>query len=345
MTPMQNAPLLQVRDLTVQFVVNQASWNVIDHLSFDLHRGKTLALVGESGCGKSMTALTLMAMLPRPPALAPSGAVLYEQRNLLTLSEKELRKIRGSKIAMIFQDPMSCLNPVYTIGDQLAESAQMHLGLPYDAALYAAKETMEAVGIANAAERLFAYPHQLSGGIKQRVMIAMALLCDPDILIADEPTTALDVTVQAQVLELFQTIQKKRNLAILLITHDMGVVANMADEVMVMYAAQGVEKGKKQELLARPAHPYTLGLFQSIPCMERQKKTLKPIAGQVPSFHQLPKGCRFQPRCPYAMPKCLQKEPPKFFLNKNSSHHALCWLHDGSPESQPLLEKMQKEQY
>lgn len=330
-------PVLRVRDLTTRIQVGNDIWTIVDHIGFDLFSGKTLALVGESGCGKSMTALSLLRMLPTPPALKTQGEVIYKNKNLLDVSEKEMRSIRGSKIAMIFQDPMSSLNPVYTVGDQLAEVAECHLGLSQEEAYFRAEEALKAVGISEAAARLSAYPHQLSGGLKQRVMIAMALLCEPDILIADEPTTALDVTIQAQVLNLIKDLQAKKGLAVLLITHDMGVVAEMADEVMVMYTAQGIEKGHVQQIFDYPAHPYTVGLFQSLPSLQNPKGPLKPIKGQVPTFRHVPSGCRFHPRCPFVMDKCLKGPVPDFEIQGHASHIAKCWLHDGSQES---LEKL-----
>lgn len=339
------APVLKVRDLTTRFAIGKERWTIVDHLGFDLFKGQTLALVGESGCGKSMTALTLMRMLPSPPALPPEGEVLYQNKNLLHLPEKEVRNIRGSKIAMIFQDPMSALNPVYTIGDQLIEVAEIHLNLSGKEAFLRAEETLKAVGIPNAAQRLFAYPHELSGGMKQRVMIAMALMCEPDILIADEPTTALDVTIQAQILQLFKNLQREKGLAILLITHDMGVVAEMADEVMVMYTAQGIEKGNMQEVFDYPAHPYTLGLFQSLPSLHNRKGPLRPIKGQVPPLGRLPAGCRFHPRCPFAMEKCRHGPVSDFEINHHISHRAKCWLHDGSQESQHKLADLKWKTY
>lgn len=329
----ENSPILIVRDLTTRLKIGQDIWTVVDNLCFSLYRGKTLALVGESGCGKSMTALSLMRILPHPPALPSTGEVIYQKRNLLTISEKEMRCMRGAKIAMIFQDPMSALNPVYTIGNQLIEVAELHLGLYGEEAWLRAREVLTAVGIPAAEERLAAYPHQLSGGLKQRVMIAMALMCEPDVLIADEPTTALDVTIQAQVLDLIRSLQRKNGMALLLITHDMGVVAEMADEVIVMYVAQGIERAKAKDLFDHPAHPYTIGLFQSRPSLENRRGKLQPIMGQVPSFHHIPSGCRFHPRCPYRMPKCCHNPVPHFVI-QNPSHVAKCWLHDGSEESQ-----------
>lgn len=335
-------PLLQVRDLTVRLQIGNDRWTVVDQLGFDLYAGQTLALVGESGCGKSMTALSLMRILPTPPALPLEGKVIYRGQNLLSISEKEMRRMRGSRLAMIFQDPMSALNPVYTIGNQLIEVAELHLHLDRNEALERAKEALEAVGIGDAKRRLNDYPHQLSGGLKQRVMIAMALMCEPDILIADEPTTALDVTIQSQVLALIRSIQEKKGMALLLITHDMGVVAEMADEVIVMYTAQGIEKGHAEDIFYHRAHPYTLGLFQSRPSVHEQKGRLTPIPGQVPSFRHIPKGCRFHPRCPFVMNKCRMGPVPDFTLPHN--HITKCWLYDQSAESQTKLENSQLEQ-
>lgn len=326
-------PILTVRDLTTQLQIGQEKWTIVDHLGFDLYRGQTLALVGESGCGKSLTALSIMRILPHPPALPSTGEVLYQDRNLLTLKEKDMRRLRGAKIAMIFQDPMSALNPVYSIGNQLVEVAELHLGLFGEEAWRHASEALKAVGIPDAEERMSAYPHQLSGGLKQRVMIAMAMMCEPDILIADEPTTALDVTVQAQVLDLIRDLQRKKGMSLLLITHDMGVVAEMADEVIVMYMAQSIERGSINDIFEHSAHPYTIGLFQSRPSLDKRQKKLQPIPGQVPTFHHIPSGCRFHPRCPYAMAKCKQGHVPDFNID-HPTHMAKCWLYDGTIESQ-----------
>jgi oligopeptide/dipeptide ABC transporter ATP-binding protein len=324
-------PILSVRDLTVRLQLGADLWTVVDHIGFDLYAGQTLALVGESGCGKSLTALSLLRILPEPPALFPTGQVIYQQKNLLNLTDQQMRNIRGAKIAMIFQDPMSALNPVYTIGDQLIEVAEVHLGLNGEAAYAKAAEALEAVGIS--AERLSEYPHRLSGGMKQRVMIAMALICEPDILIADEPTTALDVTIQAQVLNIMRELQRKKGMAILLITHDMGVVAEMADEVIVMYMAQGVEQGNREAIFQHRAHPYSIGLFNSLPAYQERQGRLKTIQGNVPSFNHIPPGCRFHPRCPYVMPKCCEGPVPNFVLNSSSDHWVKCWLYDQSEES------------
>lgn len=329
----EHDPILSVSHLTTSLLVGNHPYKVVDGISFDLHLGKTMALVGESGCGKTMTALSIMQILPKPPALAPEGVVLYKGQNLLALSDREMRKIRGGKIAMIFQDPSTALNPVYTIGSQMAEAAELHLGLYGEDALNKAAAALAEVGIATPKVVLSDYPHQLSGGMKQRVMIAMALMCEPDILIADEPTTALDVTIQAQVLDLIRALQVKKGMAVLLITHDMGVVAEMADDVIVMYAAQAIEQGKVLQIFDQMAHPYTLGLFNSRPGRGSRKGELNAIRGNVPSFTHFPSGCRFHPRCPFVMAKCRHGPVPNFPIGEAAGHVAKCWLHDGTPES------------
>lgn len=321
-------PILKVRNLTTKLKLGKGIFTVVDNISFDLFHGKTLAIVGESGSGKTMSALSILKILPTPPALPPEGEVIYKNRNLLTLNDHELRKIRGANIAMIFQDPMSALNPVLSIGDQLLEVANLHLGLYGDEAIEKAVESLNLVGISSPRERLFDYPHQLSGGMKQRVMIAMALMCEPDILIADEPTTALDVTIQAQVLDLMKSLQKKMGMAILLITHDMGVVAEMADDVVVMYATWAVEQGSAYQVFNLKSHPYTEGLFNSLPSETDPKKRLNVIKGTIPPITALPNGCHFNPRCPYVMEICLQGKVPDFIVNENPRHTAKCWLHD-----------------
>jgi oligopeptide/dipeptide ABC transporter ATP-binding protein len=318
--------VLQVRHLTTRLQIGQHAYKVVDDLSFNLFPGQTLALVGESGCGKSMTALSLMRIVPQPPVFPPEGEVWFEGKNLLDLTEAEMRQIRGMRIAMIFQDPTSALNPVYTIGDQLAEVANLHLDVYGDEAQQKALEALESVGIPAAATRLDDYPHQLSGGMRQRVMIAMALMCEPDILIADEPTTALDVTVQAQVLDLIRKLQKEKGTSLLLITHDMGVVAEMADEVIVMYASQAVEHADVTTLFDAPAHPYTQGLFGSRPTLDTPRGHLHPIKGTVPPLSRYPDGCRFHPRCPYVMNVCRHGNVPNF-PTQHSGQMAKCWLH------------------
>jgi peptide/nickel transport system ATP-binding protein len=331
-------PILSVKNLSTRLEIGKNSYSVVENLSFDLYSGKTLAVVGETGCGKSLTALSIMRILPTPPALPSSGEVIYKERNLLALSEREMRKIRGSKIAMIFQDPGSALNPVYPIGDQLLEVVQLHLNLYGDEALERIVKVLKDAGISSPHDRLNDYPHQLSGGMKQRVMIAMALICEPDILIADEPTTALDVTIQAQVLELIKDLQKKNGMAVLLITHDMGVVADIADDVIVMYASQGVEKGSVDQIFANMAHPYTQGLFNSRTAIQPRKERLRSIKGSVPSLTNYPSGCRFHPRCPYAMDKCRSGVVPQYTIE--GDHTALCWLYDGSEESLRKVEEV-----
>lgn len=334
-----HSPILSVKNLTTKLQIGDHAFPVVEDISFDLHLGKTLALVGESGCGKTLTALSIMGILPYPPALPPEGEIIYQDRNLLRLPEKQMRQIRGGKIAMVFQDPSSALNPVYTIGSQMVETAELHLKIYGQQASDAATKALNEVGIASAADLLQAYPHQLSGGMKQRVMIAIALMCEPDILIADEPTTALDVTIQAQVLDLIRHLQSKKGMAVLLITHDMGVVAEIAHEVIVMYAAQAVERAVIVDLFNQPSHPYTQGLLNSRPDKASKKGALKAIKGSVPSISHLPSGCRFHPRCPYAMPKCKHHTVPNFEISPSDRgvHQAKCWLHDGSEESQQQM--------
>lgn len=318
--------ILRVSHLTTRLRIGDRVHKVVDDLSFSLYAGKTLAIVGESGCGKSLTALSLMRILPDPPALPPEGEIWFNERNLLALPEREMRCIRGRNLSIIFQDPTSALNPVYPIGVQLAEMADLHLHLYGDEAEARCIQALSEVGIPRAKERLQDYPHQLSGGMRQRVMIAMALMCEPEVLIADEPTTALDVTVQAQVLDLLRQLQRERGMALLLITHDLGVVAEMADDVVVMYASWNVEHGTVREIFHQPGHPYTQGLFASRPTIESKKGALNPIKGSVPALGNFPKGCHFHPRCPYAMPICLKGTVPEFGCG-GLDHKAKCWLH------------------
>jgi oligopeptide transport system ATP-binding protein len=295
----------------------------VDGVSYDLEPGQTLGVVGESGSGKSVTALTMMRLVPMPPGRVEGGDVLFRGRDLLALREDEIRSIRGNDIAMVFQDPMTSLNPVYRIGRQLAEPLIVHKGASHGEARARVIELLELVGIPQAASRLRDYPHQFSGGMRQRVMIAMALACDPAILIADEPTTALDVTIQAQILELMDEVQKRTGTAIILITHDLGVVAEMADNILTMYAGRMVEYGTADEVFYSPAHPYTWGLMDSIPRPDaNEKEPLCPIKGQPPSLVHVPSGCAFHPRCPYAQHIC-RVEVPKA-RSVGGSHVAAC---------------------
>ncbi|MCC5831496.1 MAG: ABC transporter ATP-binding protein [Chlamydiales bacterium] len=324
---MYSSMLLQVRNLTTKLKLNGKCHTVVDRLSFDLKEGETLALVGESGCGKSLTAYSLLRILPEPPALPPEGEALFKGIDLLTLPESRMRRIRGRQIAMVFQDPMTALNPVYTIGDQLLETASAHLNVEKEAAEKIVLNALEDVHLPNPRELMEAYPHQLSGGMLQRAMIAMALLCSPDLLIADEPTTALDVTIQAQILALLKELQEKKGMATLIITHDMGVVAELADEVIVMYAGKQIEEGSALDLFDNPAHPYTQGLFAARPDQGIRARTLPTIEGSVPRVEDLPKGCPFHPRCQYAMDVCRAHKAESFSL-REKGHRTWCWLYD-----------------
>jgi oligopeptide transport system ATP-binding protein len=304
-------PLLEVDDLHMHFFTRDGVVKACDGVSFTLESGKTLGVVGESGSGKSVTAMTIMRLIPEPPGKVVSGDIRFKGESILAMSEKEQRKLRGNRIAMIFQDPMTSLNPVYRIGQQLAEPLRLHKDMSRKDAWAAAVELLKRVGIPQADERARNYPHEFSGGMRQRAMIAMALACGPDILIADEPTTALDVTIQAQILELMQEIQERTESAIIMITHDLGVVADMADHIMVMYAGKPVEYGTADEIFYNPLHPYTWGLLESLPRHDVDDKgTLCSIQGLPPSLIHLPPGCAFHPRCSYARPECQLQVPP-----------------------------------
>jgi oligopeptide/dipeptide ABC transporter ATP-binding protein len=307
--------LLEVRNLRTYFPTRGGLVRAVDDVSFYLDRGELLGLVGESGCGKSMTALSIMRLVP-PPGRSVGGEIRFEDRDLLKLSNAEMRDVRGNDIAMIFQDPMTSLNPVFTVGEQIAEALRLHRGLSRKEARKAAVAAMREVAIPDSQLRADDYPHQLSGGMRQRVMIAMALACDPKMLIADEPTTALDVTIQAQMLELLNNLRKNRDLAVLLITHDLGVVAEVADRVCVMYTGKIVEESPVEELFARPKHPYTEGLLRSVPKLTKEEvvrpERLQTIEGIVPRPTNLPPGCHFEPRCPYRMPRCREGEIPLY---------------------------------
>jgi len=301
--------LLQVDDLKTWFFVSDGVIKAVDGISFNVNKGEVLGLVGESGCGKSVTALSIMRLVPHPPGRIVDGRILLEDVDLLKLSEKEMQKIRGGRIAMSFQDPMTYLNPVYRVGDQIAEALMMHQGLGKEEAFEKAVETMELVDIPDASQRAMDYPHQLSGGMRQRILLAIALSCNPDIVIADEPTTALDVIVQADILDLLAGLQRKLDLSLILITHDMGVVARLADRIAVMYAGRIMELGDTLTIFKSPRNPYTKGLLQSLPKMEEEVELIS-IPGDVPDMINPPTGCRFHPRCPYAIPRCQEEVPP-----------------------------------
>jgi oligopeptide/dipeptide ABC transporter ATP-binding protein len=314
--------LLDVEGLSVGFNTEQGRVRVVENVSFRLDYGETLGLVGESGCGKSVTAQAIMRLLPSPPSFVESGRIAFEGQDLVTLPEARMRKVRGDRIGMIFQEPMTCLNPTQRIGQQIAESLALHRGQNYNQALPLVIDALKKVGIGNAERRLDQYPHELSGGLRQRVMIAMAIVCRPKLLIADEPTTALDVTIQAQIMELLQSLQSSLGLSILLITHDLGIVAEMCRNVIVMYAGRIVERGPTADILARPHHPYTHGLLSSSPRRARRGERLLSIPGLVPSPGQRGKGCSFAARCPRAMGQC-QIEVPS--LAPDTGHASACW--------------------
>jgi oligopeptide transport system ATP-binding protein len=320
---MAEEKLLVVDGLKMHFHTRDGVVKAVDGVSYELKSGETLGVVGESGSGKSVTALTMMRLIPMPPGRVVGGDVLFRGQSLLKMSDDEIRKIRGNRIAMVFQDPMTSLNPVYRVGRQIAEPLMLHKNMSKKEAWARAVELLDLVGIPHPESRVKDYPHQFSGGMRQRVMIAMALACDPDILIADEPTTALDVTIQAQILELMEELQDRTGSAIILITHDLGVVADMADNVLVMYAGRPVEYGSVDELFYRPLHPYTWGLMDSLPeYAVDEKGTLCPIKGQPPSLINVPQGCAFHPRCPFARDICFTDTPQ--FLNIEGTHGAAC---------------------
>lgn len=322
----QPRPLLSVRNLRTYFRTDDGDALAVDDVSLDIPAGKTVALVGESGCGKSVTALSIMRLIPRPPGRIAGGSILFENQDLLALSEKDMRKVRGDRISMIFQEPMTSLNPVFRVGNQIAATIRLHRHAPWEEALRKAAALLDSVGIADPAERVNDYPHQMSGGMRQRVMIAMALACQPALLIADEPTTALDVTIQAQILDLLRGLQAAHRMAVLLITHNLGVVAEIADVVAIMYAGKIVEHAPVLAFFGNPRHPYTIGLFNSLPKLTAERQPLEAIEGQVPAATDFPPGCRFHPRCPHAMPICSQQPP--LLRPVADAHTVACWLYD-----------------
>jgi oligopeptide transport system ATP-binding protein len=327
--------LLEVDNLRVGFGTDDGFVEAVNGLSYSVERGSTLGIVGESGSGKSVNALTIMRLIPMPPGRIDSGRILLRGQNLLQKTESEMRKIRGNSIAMIFQDPMTSLNPVLSVGDQISEAVRLHLGLGKKDALAKTIDMLRLVRIPLPEKRVREYPHQMSGGMRQRIMIAMALSCDPDVLIADEPTTALDVTIQAQIIDLMNEMQERLGSAIVLITHDLGVVAETCEYVLVMYAGNLVEYGSAQQLFASPKHPYTMGLLQSLPRLDdRSHGRLVPIEGQPPNLLRLPPGCSFAPRCKYRMPIC---DTPVPLYDFKDGHVARCYLYDERTEGERTL--------
>ena len=318
-------PLLQVKDLRTYFYTEEGLVKAVDGVTYDVEEGETLALVGESGCGKSVSALSLLKLIPVPPGRIVSGEVIFEGEDLLQFSESEIRKIRGNRIAMVFQEPMTSLNPVLTIGKQMTEALELHLKLDHKAANARAVQLLEMVGVAEAGHRITDFPHQFSGGMRQRVMIAMAMACNPRLLIADEPTTALDVTIQAQVLEVMARLSHELGTAVIIITHNLGVVARYADRVNVMYAGRIIETSTAENVYGDPRHPYTLGLLRSVPRLDQgMGEKLIPIEGLPPDLGHLPEGCAFYPRCTFRIDKCREEFPPLALVSEN--HYAACWV-------------------
>ena len=318
------AALLEIRNLRTSFFTDEGEAKAVDNVSYDIQEGEFVALVGESGCGKSVSALSVMRLVPFPPGRIIGGEILLNGRDLLKLSEQEMRGVRGNEIGMVFQEPMTSLNPVFTIGHQIVETIRAHKDIDKQAAWRRAVELLELVGIPQPTDRMADYPHQFSGGMRQRVMIAMALSCEPKLVIADEPTTALDVTIQAQVLELLESVAEQLSTAVLLITHNLGVVARYAHRVNVMYAGKIVEQATADEIYHNPRHPYTLGLLQSVPRMDRvEGSRLSTIEGLPPSLLRLPGGCYFHPRCTFIVERCEREEPPAMLVTDD--HTAACW--------------------
>ena len=325
-----NDILLNIFNLQTYFYTDEGVSKAVDGVDYYVRKGETLGVVGESGCGKSVTALSIMRLIPQPPGKIAGGDITFEGKSLLELSSQEMRKIRGNKISMIFQEPMTSLNPVFTIGNQISEAIQLHQGLSKKAALERSVEMLKLVGIPSPEIRVKEYPHQLSGGMRQRAMIAMALSCNPSLLIADEPTTALDVTIQAQILDLMNSLKEEFNTSIILITHDLGVVAETVARVVVMYAGKIVEEADVYNVFEHPLHPYTVGLLKSIPRIDLTTTTrerLQEIEGVVPIPSQLPSGCLFHPRCPHVMDVC-RHQLPELKPHKEDNHKVRCWLYE-----------------
>lgn len=325
-----NSQVLEVRDLKTYFFTPEGTARAVDGVNFSLRRGETLGLVGESGCGKTVTALSVLRLIPSPPGKIVGGQVLLEGKDLVSMGEGDLRRIRGNQVSMIFQEPMTSLNPVFTIGNQIAEVLTLHRNMSRRDAGDRAVELLRLVGIPSPESRVREYPHQLSGGMRQRVMIAMALACNPRVLIADEPTTALDVTIQAQILDLMVRLKEEFQTAILLITHDLGIVAEAVRRVVVMYAGKVVEEAPVEEIFESPKHPYTQGLLRSIPRIDlksgSQRERLREIPGTVPNLLRIPVGCSFHPRCPVAVERCFHEEPRLEAVGGRGDHRASCWV-------------------
>jgi len=317
--------LLEVKDLKTRFYTQDGVVHAVNGISYTLHEGETLGIVGESGCGKSVSVLSVMRLIPEPPGKIAGGQVLFNGRDLLKISDSEIRQIRGNRIAMIFQDPMTSLNPVLTIGRQIEEALELHMGMDRQQARERTIELLEMVGIPQAADRVDDYPHQFSGGMRQRVMIAMALSCNPQILIADEPTTALDVTIQAQIIDLVKKLRDEIGMAIIWITHDLGIIAGLADKVIVMYAGFIVERARVKDLYGDPRHPYTIGLLGSLPRLDEERpEKLATIEGLPPDLIELPPGCPFWPRCQYRIDKCTKEQP--VLQPVGPEHEIACWV-------------------
>jgi peptide/nickel transport system ATP-binding protein/oligopeptide transport system ATP-binding protein len=322
---LQKKPLLEVQNLSIHFFTEEGVIRAVENVSFEIYSGEILGLVGESGCGKSVTGLSLLRLIPTPPGRIVNGDITFDGRSLLNLEEKEMERVRGNDISMIFQEPMTSLNPVFTIGDQIMEAIILHQGLDKKAARERAIEMLDRVRIPSPDKTIDSYPHQLSGGMRQRAMIAMALSCQPKLLIADEPTTALDVTIQAQVLELLKEIQREMGMSVMLITHDLGVIAEIADRVAVMYAGRIFEYGPIEAIFGKMRNPYTRGLMTSIPQLTEKKDRLNAIPGQVPDPMDLPVGCKFHPRCYLMIEECKKEEPPLFQVNGDHFSRCIRW--------------------
>lgn len=323
---MTGSPLLQVHGLKTIFKTGRGTVKAVDDVSFEIGEGETLALVGESGCGKSVTSLSILRLIQEPPGKIIGGEIHYKGQNLLKLGKKEMRKVRGNDISMIFQEPMTSLNPLFTVGNQIGEALRLHQGMNKKDAREKCVDMLDLVGIPDPQSRVSNYPHEMSGGMRQRVMIAMALACNPNLLIADEPTTALDVTIQAQILDLIRNLKEKMGMALLLITHDFGIVTEMADRVGVMYAGKMAEYGSVENIFNNPRHPYTVGLLNSIPGVEKKGERLNTITGNVPDLLNLPSGCSFQGRCPLVSDQCRRDDPELKEIEKG--HQTRCWHSD-----------------